>query len=185
MNLESKRLILKELTWKDLDNIHTLHSYPEVEEFNTIGIPESVEDTREIIRPPIEDQHLKTVGSPKRKQFGWCIFINATEDFIGEAGMTLSANRFKIGEIHYNLLPAYWGNGYATEVTKRLIRFGFEDLKLHRIQAGVVTENVKSINVLEKAGMIREGRRRKILPIRGTWKDNYHYAIIEDDPRDF
>ena len=35
------------------------------------------------------------------------------------------------------------------------------------------------------AGMTREGLRRKILPIRGEWKDNYHYAIVEDDPRDY
>jgi hypothetical protein len=35
------------------------------------------------------------------------------------------------------------------------------------------------------AGMTREGLRRKILPIRGEWKDNYHYAIVEDDLRDY
>jgi [ribosomal protein S5]-alanine N-acetyltransferase len=180
MNPETDRLLLKGLTWEDLENIHTLHCYPAVEEFNTIGIPTSVEDTRTIIRAAIEDRQLKT-----RKQFGWGIFLKTTEDFIGEAGMNLSANRFKMGEIHYSLVPDYWGKGYATEVVKALIRFGFENLSLHRIQAGVATENVKSIKVLEKAGMIREGRRRKVLPIRGEWKDNYHYAIIEDDPREF
>ena len=180
MNLKSNRLILKEITWQDLDNIHALHSYPEVDEFNTIGIPASLDDTREVMRAAIEDQ-----SSGDRKQFGWSIFIKATEDFIGEAGMRLTADRFRIGEIYYNLIPTYWGKGYATEVSKRLIRFGFEELRLHRIQAGVATENIKSIKVLEKAGMVREGRRRKVLPIRGTWKDNYHYAIIEDDLRSF
>ena len=180
MNLETERLVLKELTWKDLDNIHALHCYPAVEQFNTIGIPGSIEDTKEIIRAAIEDQQEKT-----RKQFGWGIFLKATENFIGEAGIGLSANRFKIGEVHYCLVPDYWGKGYATEVAKSIIGFGFENLGLHRIQAGVATENIRSARVLEKAGMIREGRRRKILPIRGEWKDNYLYAIIEDDPRDF
>lgn len=180
MNLSSDRLFLGELTWGDLDNIHALHSFPEVDEFNTIGIPDSKEDTRRAMWATVGDRHAEN-----RKQFGWSISIKATEEFIGEAGMHLSANRFKIGEIYYSLVPAYWGNGYATEVVKRLIRFGFENLKLHRIQAGVATENVKSIKVLEKAGMVREGRRRKILLIRGTWTDNYHYAIIEDDPREF
>ncbi|MDR1201453.1 MAG: GNAT family N-acetyltransferase [Tannerellaceae bacterium] len=51
-------------------------------------------------------------------------------------------------------------------------------------EAGVATENIRSIKVLEKSGMIREGLRRKILPIRGEWKDNYHYAIVENDPRE-
>jgi len=56
---------------------------------------------------------------------------------------------------------------------------------LHRIEAGVVIENSKSIRVLEKAGMQQEGRHRKTLPIRGEWVDNYHYAIVEDDARDY
>ena len=51
--------------------------------------------------------------------------------------------------------------------------------------AGVATENIQSIRVLEKSGMTREGLRRKVLPIRGEWVDNYEYAIVEDDPRDF
>ncbi len=82
-------------------------------------------------------------------------------------------------------MPAHWGYGFATEVTNALIKCGFEDFNLHKVEAGVATENYKSIRVLEKSGMIREGLRRKILPIRGEWKDNYHYAIVEDDPRDY
>ena len=78
-------------------------------------------------------------------------------------------------------MPTHWGNGYATEISKRLIKFGFEYLKLHRIEAGVATGHLKSIKILEKVGMKREGIRRKILPIRGEWKDNFHYAVVEDD----
>ncbi|GAH86271.1 unnamed protein product, partial [marine sediment metagenome] len=101
------------------------------------------------------------------------------------SGMKLSLDKFKLGEIYYNLSPDNWGQGYATEIAKTLVKLGFEDLKLHKVEAGVATENVRSIGVLEKAGMTREGLRRKILPIRGVWKDNYHYAIVEDDSRDF
>jgi RimJ/RimL family protein N-acetyltransferase len=66
-----------------------------------------------------------------------------------------------------------------------LINTGFESFQLHKVEAGVATGNLRSIRVLEKAGMTREGLRRKILPIRGEWVDNYHYAIVEDDPRDY
>lgn len=71
--------------------------------------------------------------------------------------------------------------GYATEVCKFLINFGFEKLKLHKVEAGVAVDNKASIKVLEKSGMTQEGLRRKMLPIRGEWKDSYHYAIVEDD----
>jgi [ribosomal protein S5]-alanine N-acetyltransferase len=179
MNITSQRILLKEITWDDLENIHTLHSCPEVDEYNTLGIPDNIKVTREVIRPAIEDQQKE-----ERKLFCW-IIMEKKGKFIGLAGMSLSASRFKMGEIYYKLLPQFWGRGYGTETAKALIKFGFEELQLHRIEAGVATENVKSIRILRKAGMTNEGIRRKILPIRGEWKDNYHFAILEDDERDY
>jgi ribosomal-protein-alanine N-acetyltransferase len=179
MELNTNRLIIREVTWDDLDDIFILESSPEIDEFNTLGIPDNINVTREHLRPFISDQKAEV-----RKKYCWTIRLQTTAEFIGLAGMTLTADRFKMGEIWYNLMPSHWGNGYATETAKRLIRFGFEMLHLHRIEAGVATENKRYIKVLEKAGMSIEGIRRKILPIRGDWVDNYHYAILEDDPWD-
>lgn len=180
MELESERLKLQEVTWDDLENIHHLYSFPEVDEYNTLGIPKNVEETKEIIRPMIDAQKEED-----RKSYLWKIIRKDSNEFIGMAGITLSANRFRLGEIFYELLPSHWGSGYATEAVRILIKTGFDDFHLHKVEAGVATENIRSIRVLEKSGMTREGLRRKILPIRGEWKDNYHYAIVEDDPRDY
>ena len=180
MNLESSRLKIIEISWDDLDNIHHLHSIAEVDEFNTLGIPENVEETKEVIRPIIEDQKLSV-----RRLYMWKIIEKGSGRFIGVCGLTLSQDKFRLGEIYYKLRPLFWGRGFATEVAKALIKSGFEDFGLHKVEAGVATGNKASIRVLEKAGMIREGIRRKILPIRGEWHDNYHYAIVEDDPRDY
>ena len=177
MDIQTTRLILKEISWDDLEKIHQLHSIPEVDEFNTLGIPRNLDETRNNIKADIEDQK----ASP-RSRFCWKAFLKETGEFIGIAGMTLSNDRFKMGEFYYKLFPEFWGRGLATEMAKVLIKFGFEECKLHRIEAGVATENKASIRVLEKAGMTREGIRRKILPIRGEWKDNFHYAVLEDDP---
>jgi len=179
MELLTERLILKEITWNDVELIHQLHSMKEVDEFNTIGIPRHTGDTLEVLLISIEDQQMAV-----RNHFGWTVWTQAEGKFVGEAGMHLSGDRFLSADLYYSLMPAYWKKGYATEVVKRMIVFGFNELKLHRIQAGVATENVRSIRVLEKVGMVREGLRRKVLPIRGEWKDNYHYAIVEDDPFD-
>jgi [ribosomal protein S5]-alanine N-acetyltransferase len=180
MDIDSIRLILNEISWDDLEDIHRLHSFPEVDEFNTIGIPENIEETKELIRPLIEGQ-TKT----PRKSYTWKIVLKDSKDFIGIAGINLSCDKFKLGEIYYKLLPKHWGKGYATEISKTLIKYGFDNFHLHKVEAGVATGNFRSIKVLEKSGMIREGLRRKILPIRGQWIDNYHYAIVEDDPRDY
>jgi len=180
MNFDSERLLYKEISWADLDFIHYLHSIKEVDEYNTLGIPENLEETRNVLRPIIENQN-----STDKKLYSWIIVKNTSNHSIGLSGLNLTGDRFKMGEIYFKLLPAYWGKGYATETSRKLIEFGFNILKLHRIEAGVSTENIRSIKVLEKSGMICEGIRRKILPIRGEWKDNFHYAILEDDQRDY
>jgi RimJ/RimL family protein N-acetyltransferase len=180
MDLESTILKLIEITWSDLQDIHNLHSIPEVDEFNTLGIPKSIEDTREIIRPLIEAKNEQP-----QKSYAWKIILKESDAFVGLAGLKLSYDKFRLGEIYYKLMPLYWGKGYATETSKTLIKAGFEYFRLHKVEAGVAVENKRSIKVLEKSGMIREGLRRKILPIRGKWVDNYHYAIVEDDPREY
>jgi [ribosomal protein S5]-alanine N-acetyltransferase len=180
MDIESNRLVLQEITWDDLENIHRLQSFPEVDEFNTVGIPKNIEETKEKIRPVIEAQ-----SESPRKSYSWKIVLKESGEFIGLAGMHLSCDKYRLGEIYYKFMPHYWGMGYGTEVSKTLIKSGFEDFHLHKVEAGVATENLKSIKVLEKSGMTREGLRRKILPIRGQWIDNYHYAIVEDDTRDY
>ena len=180
MKISTARLDLIEIGWGDLPDIHHLHSIAEVDEYNTLGLPKDEEETKEIIRPIIENQQDEI-----QRFYMWKIIDKNSKSFLGVSGMTLSVDRFRLGEIYYKLLPKYWGKGYATEVAKGLIKAGFEQFNLHKVEAGVATDNLPSIRVLEKTGMVREGLRRKILPIRGEWRDNYHYAIVEDDPRNY
>ena len=174
--LTTGRLILRPLSWEDLEDIHALHCDPLVDRYNTLGIPMHINITEEVIRPIIENQQQKPQG-----RFGWTIRLKSDNSFIGEAGLFTQNDRFQRAEIHYHIIPPQWRKGYGTEAAKALIRFGLEGLNLHRVEAGVATENIGSWRVLEKAGMTREGLRRKILPIRGEWHDNYLYAILDSD----
>ena len=178
MTLTTPRLLLPELTWADLNDVHALNSYPEVAKFNTIGIPKDYNTTREVMRAAVEDQ-----TKDPRTQYAWTVRVKRDNTFLGEAGMSLYASRYRCGNIFYNLMPTHWGHGYATEVASALVQFGFDILHLHRIEAGAATENIASVRVLEKVGMTREGIGRKILPTPDGWKDNYRYAMLEDDPR--
>ena len=176
MRIETQRLLLEEVSILDLEDIHALHSYREVDEFNTLGLPKNIGETKEILRPIIEAQN-----EYPQKSFTWKILTKASREFIGLAGLNLSRSKFRSAEIYYKFSPLFWGKGFATEVSRELIKSGFEDFRLHRIEAGAATENVKSLRVLEKSRMTREGHKRKVLPIRGKWIDNYEYAIVEDD----
>jgi len=178
LQLFSKRLKIEPIIWSDLEDIHKLHSLPEVDEFNTLGIPDYLEETREVIKPWIEKYQNSEVGN-----YTFAIRLSENEQFIGLFGLNLASQKFQSGEVWYKLHPDYWGKGYATEALDRVLDFGFDELKLHRIQAGCAVENIGSIKVLEKVGMIREGHRRKILPLKSGWTDNYEYAILETDYR--
>jgi RimJ/RimL family protein N-acetyltransferase len=176
INLYSQRLILRAVSLHDLEDLYQLHSFREVAKHNAIGLPESKEVTENIIRYVVEDENtfFKT-------NFWWTIYSKDSQQFLGEVGMNLSLSEYKSADVYYGLLPRFWGNGYATEAVNIVMNFGFVDLNLQRITAGVATENQPSINLLERIGMMREGKFRKILPIRGECWDNYYYSIIEDD----
>lgn len=80
--------------------------------------------------------------------------------------------------IGYFLDKSHNGNGYMTEAVKLLVRFAFEGLKLHRIEAGVMPHNLGSIKVLEKSGFHKEGIARKNVHINGRWEDHQVLAIL-------
>ena len=210
MRIETDRLLLEELSLRDLEEVHRLHSIPEVDQFNTLGIPRDLEESRAHVQEEVE-----AAAAEPRKKFTWCIRLKAigdtvsvkgpqdngipaegggtepgsphrpTRPIIGLAGYVLSRDKYRLGEIWYKLDPDFWGLGYATEVARALVLKGFIDFGLHKVEAGVAVGNLRSVRVLEKCNMVREGRRRRVLPIRGRWVDNFHYAIVEDDPRDY
>jgi ribosomal-protein-alanine N-acetyltransferase len=72
-------------------------------------------------------------------------------------------------------------HGYITEALRRAIRFAFEDLQLHRIEANIMPKNVRSIRVVEKLGFVNEGLSRKYLKIAGVWEDHVHYVLLNPD----
>ena len=175
LTLNTERLTLKELDLNDLQNMHELHSLPETDEFNTMGIPADMGVTERLLADWIGIQELE----PRMKY----VFKiqDADRSFIGLIGLNMGKPNYLAGEVWYKLHKDFWNKGYGTEALKRLLEFCFSDLKLHRIEAGCAVGNLGSIRVLEKVGMIREGRTRKKLPIRGEWIDNYSYAILEED----
>ncbi len=85
-------------------------------------------------------------------------------------------------EIGWVLQKAYHGRGYASEAALALLKYGFEELKLHRIIATCQPENVLSYRVMEKIGMRREGLFRQCLYRNDTtWWDEAFYALLEEE----
>ena len=174
----TKRTKLRLVDMSDLNSIHFLHSQPESDEFNTLGIPESISVTQSILEAWIKNHPLETIPN-----YTFVIIDKSTGKFIGLLGFALGKAKYKRGEVWYKIKPTHWNKGLATEVLAAVIDFGFDTLQLHRIQAGCAVDNIGSIKVLEKVGMTREGRGRQILPLKTGWSDNFEYSILETDVR--
>ncbi|MGI6851438.1 GNAT family N-acetyltransferase [Mesorhizobium sp. 1B3] len=110
------------------------------------------------------------------------IFGNKDGKLIG--GITLGNIRHGVaqtGQIGYWIGERYAGQGYMLDAIRLLVPYAFNTLRLHRIEAACIPDNVRSTRVLEKAGFRREGLLRSYLRINGSWQDHYLYALIEGD----
>lgn len=174
--LVTARLKLRLVETSDLDFIHDLHSLPEVDEFNTLGIPKNKNETKAILEVLKADNQCPII-----KNHTFAIEQLPNNEFVGLIALKLGSAKFKSAEVWFKLHSDYWGRGFGTEALKTIIDFAFQDLKLHRIEAGCAVANMASARLLEKVGMIREGRKRKALPLKSGWSDNYEYAILEKE----
>ncbi|WP_034917346.1 GNAT family N-acetyltransferase [Gillisia sp. CAL575] len=172
--LSTNRLSLVALSQEELQFVHALHSNPEVDFYNTLGIPTTIEDTEAILNEMVLENEKEDI-----RKFTFCIKLN--DQSIGLIALNLGNKKYEIGEIWYKFLPEFWNQGFATEALKVLIHFGFHKLKLHRIEAGCASKNIGSVKVLEKAGMIREGHKRQHLPLKSGWADCYEYGMLITD----
>lgn len=77
----------------------------------------------------------------------------------------------------------FWSCGYGTEATRLLLRYGFEDLRLHRIDLRVLAFNTRAIRCYEKCGFRQEGVERESALVGGAWHDDIMMSILEGEYR--
>ncbi|WP_345225295.1 GNAT family N-acetyltransferase [Hymenobacter koreensis] len=141
---ETDRLALRPITEADYDLYYLLNTEPEV--MRHIGAPRSPEVVREYLRNMAAD-YTRWPGLGR-----WFTVEKATGAVVGIHLFKPLENTEHI-ELGYRLLPAYWGRGYATEMGRALVRYGFEQLQLPRVVGVTSPENVDSQRVLEKCGL--------------------------------
>ena len=83
----------------------------------------------------------------------WAVFAKENLQYVGHAGIYPRPTRKEDWEFVYFLRRDAWGKGYATEIARRIIQYGFEDLRLPEVFATVDDDHFASIRVLEKSGM--------------------------------
>ena len=116
------------------------------------------------------------------RAYFFLIFKNKDKDLLG--GINIGNVRRGVSQ---NASIGYWvgsthsRKGYMYEALKILIPSLFLDLRLNRVEAAILEENIASKNLLKKIGFKKEGKLRNYLKINGQWRDHIMYSLLEDD----
>jgi ribosomal-protein-alanine N-acetyltransferase len=175
VTLNTPRLRMRELVPGDFAAAHAWLALPETSAHDDWG-PNTEADTAEWLEFAIE-----TAAADPRATF---ILAVERDGLVGSASIDVDW-RHRSASFGCVLSPALWGNGYGTEICRALIRFGFDDLHLHRLTAICSEENTASIRGLEALGLSLEGRMRQDRFLRGRYVDSRLYALLNpaDLPR--
>ncbi|UCC20851.1 MAG: GNAT family N-acetyltransferase [Promethearchaeota archaeon] len=146
---------------------------PEVRRYSRNTLPWSIDEIKKWSE--LEEQRVK-------KEVVFEVWHRKDEKSIGIAGLgdinwlNRNANLFvTIGE------QEYWSQNIGPEVGKLLINYGFEELNLHKIFAGIFTPNKRSLRTAEKIGLKYEARLKEQIYVDGEFVDEMKFAIFKKD----
>lgn len=117
------------------------------------------------------------------RSYAFGIVLNETGTVIGVVSLMAFDWENKNAEIGYWLAKKHWGEGLMTEAVRLVLKFGFRNLKLHRVYARLFEANIGSARILEKCGFKLEGRMREERYRSGTWHDTLRYGILKSEFR--
>ncbi len=99
----------------------------------------------------------------------------------GVSIMEVSRGISQTAYLGYRIFNNYWGKGYGKEAVRAMIEIAFEDIKLHRIEAGIEPSNKRSLKLARSLGMRREGLKKRVLFLRNTWVDLIMFTLTSED----
>jgi ribosomal-protein-alanine N-acetyltransferase len=178
MELHTPRLLLREFVTTDWQAVLAYQRDPRYLRYyewrdRTPG------DVQRFVQMFVDQQ----AEQPRRK-FQLAIILKDSGHLIGNCGIRQAAITSHEADIGYELSPDHWGHGYATEAARAIVRFGFTELKVHRIWSWCIADNVASAHVLEKLGLKLEGRLRDKEHFKGRWWDTLMYGLLENEWHD-
>lgn len=150
--LETARLSLRALREDDLDAVHALHTDPATNRFSPGGPLHSREEAVALLRGWLD--HWQAQG------FGyWAIALRERpEELIGLGGIISRPIAGQPGlYLYFRFLPAFWGQGYASEMTQAALALAFEGLQAAAVRAVVQPANTPSRKTLERTGLLLKG----------------------------
>ena len=171
--IKTERLTLRRIIEEDVNEVFELRSNPETMRYIPRPLAKTTEDALMHIAT-IEEKIILNEG------INWGITLNDNSKLLGIIGYYRMQPENYRAEIGYILLPEFHGRGIITEAVNRLISYGFNDLKLHSIEAIIDPENLASEKVLQKCGFTKEGHLRECQFYEGKFIDKVIYSLLSN-----
>ncbi len=148
----TERLVLDRFRYEDSEEIfYTYACKPDATKFMAWPTHQTIADTRDFLNYAIPSWGLG-------KDYSFAIRLKSANRMIGSCGMLNEEGKIQFG---YVLGPTHWGNGYATEATSAMLAQLKNQTGIFRIGSFVDVENIASIKVLKKCGVVEEARLEK------------------------
>lgn len=173
MEIVTERLTLREYSIDDWRDVLAYQSDPDYLRYYP-WLDRSEASVKDFIQ-----QFITTKGEDPRLMYQLAITINGNHRVVGSAGIRLESPESTSGDIGIELSPEHWGKGLAAEAGRAILRFGFEDLSLHRVWARLIADNTRSVRLVERLGMLQEGRLRENEWFKGRWWDTLVYGMLD------
>ncbi|MDA0813442.1 MAG: GNAT family protein [Verrucomicrobia bacterium] len=175
MTINTERLVLRDFVESDWSAVLAYHSDPR---YQCYYPPMECSETtsQEFVAMFLAQQRV----CPRIK-FQLAITLADTGQLIGNCGLRLDHVDADNGDIGFELSPDQWGNGYATEAARAMVRFGYVELRLRRIWARCIADNVKSMRILENIGMRLDERLKDDACFNGRFWDSLIFGQSADE----
>ena len=173
MHLETPRLILREFRADDFDDLYAMQCRPE-------SVRYEPDKDAAGVRAYLEGAARAALVDP-RTHYRLAITIRPNDTACGLIGLALNFDMTRDWEIGWMVHPDEWGKGYASEAARRVLAFAFSELDAHRVIAFCDAENRASERVMQKLGMRREAHMLQTRLLRGEWRDELLYAVLESE----
>jgi RimJ/RimL family protein N-acetyltransferase len=170
--LDAGSFALRMIRPEDAEDLFAIFGDPEVMRYWSTPALEDLEAAQELAR---EIQQC----FDSRNLFQWGLVRPNDDRVIGTGTLSNLSGQNRRAELGYALARSEWGQGVMSQVLPVLLRFGFEMLDLHRIEADVDPRNPASFRLLEKLGFKKEGYRRESYILNGEIQDAVLYGLLK------
>ncbi|MCL2096965.1 MAG: GNAT family N-acetyltransferase [Oscillospiraceae bacterium] len=176
VEIQTERLLLRRFVLGDANEMfREWASHENVTRYLTWDKHSSVSETKTFLM-----QRLNDYESPDN--YFWAIQLKDEGVLIGSISAAILNERSKFADAGYCLGERFWGNGYASEALRAVMDYMIYDVKINRIESVHSVNNPKSGRVMQKAGMIYEGRcRQNYITGSGKYQDSDLYALVKED----